>query len=837
MKKIIQQCYVFLIFRKPIITLFVLFALFGWLASHLDNFRVDASADSLVLENDDDLKYYRELSKRYGADNFLAITYRPLPPQQLFEKERLEEMRRFADDIAAISGVKSVLSLLDVPLLQSPPLNLREISEETKTVESDGVDLELAKQEFQHSPLYQSLLLSLDGSTAMLLAYLEDDATYKRLFTERERLRELKYSGSNYSPQALSDAEQAFKDYQVIYTQNESDTTMKVREVIARYQQNNQIFLGGVPMIITDMIAMVHNDMLIFGSAIIVFLIVLLGIIFRSLRWIIVAMMCSLLSAIATMGVLALIDQRVTVISSNFASLLMIIAMSMVMHLIVRFRELQIKQPQASIVELTKQTVQFMYTPCLYAALTTIVAFISLLVSGIRPVIDFGYIMTIGIALLFIIVFTLFPSFICLTRKNKEYSEKDFTYRITNTFSNLSRKYHHPILLIAALIAIAGAVGMSRLEVENRFIDYFDEDTEIYKGMLEIDQKLGGTTPFDVILKVPESVIMQEESPPAISEDNMEFSPDADFLSDYLGEEQGIQNYWINPVKINEIKRIHNYFNEKQEVGKVLSLATLAELVEILNDGKPLNDFEVAFISKLLPDDIKKVLYSPYISEDGNEVRISMRVIDSDKNLKRKELIEESRQQLLDFGYSEDQFRLSGMLVLYNNMLQSLYQSQILTLGMVLIVIFLMFVLLFKSISLAIIAIIPNALSAATVLGLMGWVGIPLDLMTITLAAISIGISVDNTIHYIVRFKREYFKDQDYKETIKRCHNSIGRAMYYTSVTIIAGFSILALSNFIPTIYFGLLTGLAMLIALLGALTLLPSLLLTFKPMRKTQVQ
>ena len=831
MKKIIWQGYEFLIFRKPLITLFVLLALVAWLASHFGNFRVDASADSLVLENDEDLKYYRELIKRYSADNFFAITYQPSPPRKLFEQETLEEMRRFANDIAGISGIKRVLSLLDVPLLQSPPIGLSEISENTKTVESADVDLELARNEFKNSPLYKDLLLSPDGNTAMLLAYLEADATYKRLLTERERLRELKYNGGDYSEQALADAERAFKNYQVVRTQNERNMTMEIRQVIARYQQNNSIFLGGLPMIITDMITMVYNDIVVFGTAIIIFLIVLLGVIFRSLRWISIAMMCSILSAVATMGILAVMDQRVTVISANFASLLMIITMSMVMHLIVRFRELQAKQPQTSVMGLTKQTVQFMYIPCLYAALTTIVAFASLLVSGIRPVIDFGYTMTVGIVLLFIIVFTLFPSFICLTKRSEEYSEKDFTYKITNTFSNLSRRYHHPIILTSALLAIIGAVGMSRLEVENRFIDYFDKDTEIYRGMLEIDRELGGTTPFDVILSAPDATAAEEESP-TTSEEDIDLSFDEDFLSDYLGEEKSLENYWITPVKLQEIKRIHDYFDNKPEVGKVLSLATLAELIEILNEGKPLNDFEVAFISKLLPEDIKKVLYSPYISENGNEVRISMRVIDSDQNLKRKELIEQSRQQLLDFGYSEDQFRLTGMLVLYNNMLQSLYQSQILTLGTVLIVIFLMFMLLFRSISLAIIAIIPNALSASVVLGLMGWAGIPLDLMTITLAAISIGISVDNTIHYIVRFKREYAHDHDYQETVKRCHNSIGRAMYYTSITIIAGFSILALSNFIPTIYFGLLTGLAMLIALLGALTLLPSLLISFKPMR-----
>ncbi|MBC6413841.1 MAG: MMPL family transporter [Chromatiales bacterium] len=824
MNKTIKRCYDFLIFKRPAIILLVLSIVFISLASQLGGFKVDASADSLVLENDEDLKYYRSLIARYGTSNFLAITYKPLAPRRLFDKQTLVEMRRLADDITDIPGIKTVLSLLDVPLLQSPTLRLSELSEQYRTVESEGVDLELAKQEFKNSPLYKNLLLSADGSTAMLLAYLEEDTRYKALLSERERLRALKYSGDDYSPQALAAAEHAFKEYQPTYTEREINTTMQVRQAIARYQEDNRLFLGGLPMIVTDMIAMIKNDMLVFGSAIILFLIILLGIIFRNIRSIVVAMMCALVSAIATMGLLALIDQRVSVISANFASLLMIITMSMVMHLLVRLRELQIQQPTADMRELAKQTVHFMYTPCLYAALTTIVAFISLLVSGIRPVIDFGYIMTIGIVVLFIVVFTLFPSFVCLTKKNDIHTEKDFTYKITNAFSNLSRKHYLPIIGVSVLIAIGSATGMNRLEVENRFIDYFGTDTEIYKGMLEIDRKLGGTTPFDVVLKAPKRA---HNAPPLTQ------SPEDDLFSDYLADEQSLQNYWMSPAKIQEIKKIHNYFDNKPEVGKVLSLATLAELAEILNDGKELNDFEIAFLGRLLPSDIKKVLYEPYISEDGNEIRISMRVIDSDKNLKRKTLIEQSRQQLLSWGYDEDQFRLSGMLVLYNNMLQSLYQSQILTLGMVIAVIFLMFVILFKSLPLATIAIIPNALSASFVLGLMGWYGIPLDLMTIMLAAISIGISVDNTIHYIVRFKREYQKDRDYQAVIKRCHNSIGRAMYYTSVTIIAGFSILSLSNFNPTIYFGLLTGLAMLVALLGALILLPSLLLAFKPMKE----
>ena len=207
------------------------------------------------------------------------------------------------------------------------------------------------------------------------------------------------------------------------------------------------------------------------------------------------------------------------------------------------------------------------------------------------------------------------------------------------------------------------------------------------------------------------------------------------------------------------------------------------------------------------------------------------RILDSKPDLRRKELLETVRRDLgKKLGLEAQEVTVSGLLVLYNNMLQSLFKSQIKTIGFVMLGIAIMFLVLFQSITLSIIGILPNLLGAVVVLGVMGWANIPMDMMTITIAAITIGIAVDNGIHYIYRFREEYALSRSYVETLHICHSNIGRAVFYTTTTIIFGFSILVFSNFIPTIYFGLLTAAAMFIALLAALTVLPKLILLWKP-------
>ena len=747
-----------------------------------------------------------------------------------FLKKTLLQIENLIDDLKNINRVESVTSILDVPLLYSPKLSLSDLSHKNNTLRKDDVDIELVKKEFLESPLYKNLLTSENNDTTVLLVKFKRDKTYQSLLSNRQSLRDKKYNGvlNNFEKNELKIIEKKFSDYSIERAKNEKVTIKEIRNIMSNYKEDSRMFLGGIPMIASDMTDFIEQDIKKFGIGILLFLIITLSVIFRSIRWVVIPLVGCIASVIFVSGFSGFADWRLTVISSNFPSLLLIITMSMTIHLVVRYREINSNSDETNKIKSIKETIYYMFIPCIYTSLTTIVAFISLFVSGIRPIIDFGHMMTFGIISAFIITFIIFPTIISLIPYKKENDSKDLTKKITLYIAKISNQNYKKIILASVIIVLTGFYGISNLKVENRFIDYFHNDTEIHKGMLEIDQKLGGTTPFDIIIKAPDSylnsVIDQEE-------DDL-FGE----LSEALGDENiNTQSYWLTIPKIKEIKKIHYYLESLDETGKVLSISTLTDLVTDLNGG-PLSDLQIGAIRSAVSDQVNEVLLKPYLSDDGNEIRISLRVIDSNKQLKRKDFIEQVEGFLLkDMGYQQDQFRTSNMLVLYNNMLQSLFSSQIQTIGFVFISILIMFIFLFKSLSLALISIIPNMIPATIVLGFMGLKEIPLDLMTITIAAISVGIAVDNTIHYIIRFKREFNNYNNYESVIERCHSSIGKAMYYTSLIIVVGFSILSLSNFIPTIYFGLLTGLAMLTALISSLLLLPSMLVFFKPLGKKQ--
>lgn len=817
------------IFSKSNISLFLLSLIIIFFSFYISDFKLDSSADSLVLENDSDLKYYRAVSAKYGSEDFVVITFSPFD-KDLFSKKNLLQIENLIDDLKKINRVESVTSILDVPLLYSPKLSLSELSHKNNTLRKGDVDIELVKKEFLESPLYKNLLTSENNDTTVLLVKFKRDKTYQSLLSKRQSLRDKKYNGvlNNFEKNELKIIEKKFSDYSIERAKNEKVTIKEIRNIMSDYKEDSRMFLGGIPMIASDMTDFIEQDIKKFGIGILLFLIITLSVIFRSIRWVVIPLVGCIASVIFVSGFSGFADWRLTVISSNFPSLLLIITMSMTIHLVVRYREINSNSDETNKIKSIKETIYYMFIPCIYTSLTTIVAFISLFVSGIRPIIDFGHMMTFGIISAFIITFIIFPTIISLIPYKKENDSKDLTKKITLYIAKISNQNYKKIILVSVIVAFTGFYGISNLKVENRFIDYFHNDTEIHKGMLEIDQKLGGTTPFDIIIKAPDSylnsVIDQEE-------DDL-FGE----LSEALGDENtNTQSYWLTIPKIKEIKKIHYYLESLDETGKVLSISTLTDLVADLNGG-PLSDLQIGAIRSAVSDQVNEVLLKPYLSDDGNEIRISLRVIDSNKQLKRKDFIEQVEGFLLkDMGYQQDQFRTSNMLVLYNNMLQSLFSSQIQTIGFVFISILIMFIFLFKSLSLALISIIPNMIPATIVLGFMGLKEIPLDLMTITIAAISVGIAVDNTIHYIIRFKREFNNYNNYESVIERCHSSIGKAMYYTSLIIVVGFSILSLSNFIPTIYFGLLTGLAMLTALISSLLLLPSMLVFFKPLGKKQ--
>ena len=822
--------YDFLIFKKPLISLLITLVIISIYSLSIKDFKMDASADSLVLENDQALKYYRATSARYGTEDFVVITFKP--DNGIYNQESLNLLNDISIKLKKdISDVSEVLTILDVPLLNSPKIGFSDLSNEQRTLRSKDIDLNLAKKEFESSPLYKNLLMSEDSTTTVIVVNFKKDKKYFELLNNRNSLREINLSRELTSDEKklLSKYETDFKDYSSLHALKEKQNIKEIRKIIDSFKADASMFLGGVPMITSDMTDFIAQDVQKFGVGVFLFLVLILFVIFRNIRWVFIPLFGCIISVIFVSGLAGSIDWRITVISSNFAAILLIITMSMTIHLAVRYRELNSQKKDKSKYDIVSETIHYMFIPCVYTSLTTIVAFVSLFVSGIRPVIDFGYMMTVGITSAFIITFIVFPTILMILPKEYIEEKNDITKSITKKFANFSINNYVKIIFFSIFVMAISIYGISKVKVENRFIDYFHSDTEIHQGMLEIDRKLGGTTPFDIIIDKPESDVQDKEITNEIEDEDLEF----DSLSEILGdEEEDVAGYWLSNPKFKEILKIHDYLESQPETGKVLSLGTLYRLAIGLNDDEPLSDLQVGALKKALSDDVKKVLLDPYLSEDEAQTRITLRVIDSDKNLNRKEFIERVENFLQkEMNYPKERFKTTNMLVLYNNMLQSLFSSQIQTIGFVFISIMFMFLILFRSIFLAVIAIIPNILPATLVLGFMGLKSIPLDLMTITIAAISVGIAVDNTIHYVIRFKREFSKNRNYFETVKICHGSIGKAMYYTSSIIVIGFSILSLSNFIPTIYFGLLTGLAMLTALLASLTLLPSLLILFKPL------
>ncbi len=821
-----------LVLRHPIAVLAIsaiLVGLSGWYAR---DFGLDASADSLTLERDESLSYYRMTRARYGSDDYLIVTF--APRDELFSEPSLQHLRDLRDELRSLEGIESVTSILDVPLIKSPPVDLRHIAQGLRRLEDSETDRVLAREELVNSILYRDLLISADARTTALRLDLRQDEKYIELRALRDRLRRQEYLAPLTPEEAASLAE-ASSQFEVLSQSllaREQKTISAVRKILANYKNVATLHLGGVPMIVADSINFVRHDLIAFGLAVIAFLIVILVVAFRQLRWAILSLINCLSTCMIMFGILGLSNWYLTVVSSNFVSLLLILCLALTLHIIVRYRETQTQNPDADQLYIVRETVRRVVVPCLYTVLTTMVAFGSLIVSGIRPVIDFGWMMVIGMGVAFVFSFTLFPAALMLLNPGKTPDVHDITAAITGFFARTIDGHVWQTVFITAVLLIVGITGITQLTVENRFIDYYKKSTEIYQGMELIDQVLGGTTPLDVIIDAPVielAKIAEVDAEPEFEGFEDEFS---DFFIEDSEQEAGITatSYWFNYPRLQEVTAIHDYLDSLPETGKVISVATTSRLLGELDSNVLVDNIMLSIVYNRMPDDIKAALMTPYLSDDGDQIRFSVRVFESDRTLRRSELINKIRRDLKDkFGLADEQIHLSGMLVLYNNMLQSLFRSQVLTLGAVFVVILGMFIVLFRSLRAAVTAIIPNIVSAVLVLGFMGWLGIPLDLMTITIAAITVGIAVDDTIHYVHRFSHEFAIDGDYWAAIHRCHLTVGRAMYYTSITIMLGFSILSLSQFIPTIYFGLLTGFAMLVALLANMALLPVMLVVFR--------
>ena len=822
----IKKIYNTFILKYPILVLLLLSLFVSILGYYSTKVEVDASAETLLLDDDKDLKFFREINKRYNNSNFLIVTF--TPHENLLSNQSLDTIRTLSKDFLTVKNIEGVDSILTVPLLQSPIRPISDLVAGVDSMETKEFDKELIKNEFLTSPLYKNALVSADFKTTALILNIKNDTKYFELLEKRNSLS-AKEKEENITKEEKIELEKTlieFKNYRDLIRKNDTQNIENIRNIIKNHETNGKIFLGGVNMIASDAISFVKNDLLIYGISLVLIFIFILWYIFRRIRWVIIPLLICFISIISTGGILGLFGWEVTVISSNFIALQLIITMSIIIHLIERYRELNIRYKNASQYKLVINTVLSKLIPCFFAIITTVVGFASLILSNIEPVINLGLMMSIGIIISLILSFIIFPILLLIIGKKDEFEKENTNSSFTEKCSYIVENYGKTIIVVTIISVIFSITGSSRLFVENSFINYFKSSTEIYKGMKVIDENLGGTSPLDIIIKFKD-----EEKVATLKNENQDKY--IDFENEFI-EKNDDKQYWFSQDKMDTIMAIHNYLEAIPEIGKVQSLATLLKVGEILNKNERLDGITLALLYNQLPPKYKDMILSPYINIEKNEARITMRLIDSNPDLRRNILLTKINTDLREIiKNKETTYRLSNLMVLYNNMLQSLFNSQISTLGASIVILSIMFFILFRSFKIVFIALVANVTPIFLLFGIMGWLNIPLDIMTITIAAIAIGIAVDDTIHFIHRFEEEFKFDKDYVNAMRRSHRGIGHAMYYTTIIIVIGFSILMLSNLVPTIYFGLLTGIIMINVLAADLLLLPKLLLMLKPYEK----
>jgi predicted RND superfamily exporter protein len=804
--------------ERPKLILVALIIIFSFSVYNAKNFQLDASADSLLLENDPDLNYLRSVNERYSSEDFFVITY---SPKKKINEESLNELKKFVNEINNIKWVSKSISVLNAPLFESSDLPLIEKIKNIQYIVTPGIEINRALNELKNSPVYKKLIINEEATTFGIVVYIKDNKEYLSALKTNKNFLD-KQQNNKLSEKDLKDFEAQNKILEKLkkeHNKNLEFYNIEIRSHISKYKNIADINLSGIPMIADDLISFIKKDITVFGSGVFIFIIITLWFIFRDIRWVIFPLLSCLLSIAIMVGMLGYLNWKVTVISSNFISIMLILTMEINIHYVERYKQLQAEFPKKKENYLTYLTTTKIFTPILYAVLTTALAFLSLIFCDIKPVIDFGWMMTLGLFISLFVSMILLPYLIIKFKPKATPIHESKESKLAQIFCSIGLNQRFLVLAFSSIILILSIYGLTRLKVENSFINYFDKKTEIYQGMKLIDEKLGGTTPLEIILKFKDS-------------DSKSNKNDDDFFQGSDSNEYK-DSYWFTNFRVNNIVNVHQYLETLPEIGKVLSFYSVLQLGEKINDNKKLGPLEMAILYSKLPEDIKKSIVTPYVSIENNEARISLRIIDSNPNLNRKELLIKIQKDLEEkLKLNKDEFKITGILVIFNNLLQSLFDSQIKTLGITFAGIFILLLILFKSLSWSIVAAIPNFTAALFILGSLGLFNIPLDMMTITIASITVGIAIDNSIHYIYRFREEYKKNKNYKKTIEICHKSVGKAIVNASLTIVFGFSILIFSNFIPSIYFGIFTGLAMLTAMTLVLTLMPQLIAIIKPFK-----
>ena len=928
MKKIFR---LIVAFPKSTLALFTALALFfGYYSTKLE---IDASSQTLLLDNDKDLQIWREVSKRYETPNFLVLAY--TPAGDLLSAETTAKIREMSARLAQLDFVAGVTDITNVPLLLNRNEGMSELLKHIPTLADADVNLTAARREFATSPFYASNLVSADLRTTAILINLKPQARYDELLRLRDEakgaLEQAEHEGNRSKAQisqfkdTLKVAEQNFKSYRDELREKDHRDIIALRALIAEFQNKHggdRLFLGGINMIADDMVGYVRSDLATYGLGALVLLLACFWLFFRQIKFIVLPLIICAYSVVLAAGLFGFLGFEITVISSNFIALQLIITVSVCIHLIVAYREFSARFHAFSQRQLVYAVLRERARPCFFAIFTTIVGFMSLIFCDIKPVISLGIMMSVGIFISLLVAFGIFGAIMSLQTRTHNNRSFERSFKFTLWCAETALRSRRAVYGMCAAAVIFGLYGISQLRVENSFIGYFKESTDIHAGMKVIDTNLGGTIPLDIIVKFksagsadpasgsensasgsansksgensnpagqnfivqnsaaqnstataqnfiagnsisqssvaavqnfndqnfteqssvataqPSGAVNLDQIRAANLEQNSAASDDfGDFEAEYAANENKPQ-YWFTSEKMRIIGKIDDFLKDKnvaghEFIGNVSSLASLLKLGKQINQGRDLDDLSLALIYSELPQNYREMVLSPFVNIEANEAHFSVRTIDSDPGLRRAQFLADLKRNLSSLLANDNvTVQISGIMVLYNNMLQSLMSSQIGTLGITVLVLFVLFVIIFRSLSYALIAIVVNLIPLCACFGIMGVAGIPLDIMSITIAAISIGIGVDDVIHYIYRYKREFARSGDEAAAIRASHASIGYAMYYTSFAIILGFSVMMMSNFWPTIYFGLLICLVMSLLLLGALIILPSLIMSRKGLK-----
>tara|TARA_R110002095_G_scaffold212376_1_gene201416 strand:- start:4182 stop:6533 length:2352 start_codon:yes stop_codon:yes gene_type:complete len=759
-------------------------------------FKIDASADTLLLKNNRLFIETQVMNKRFSPQEFILVAYKP-KNNPLFSEKTFADIEQLSEKFRALNRVGTVTNILNVPLLSlagelNPNLNPDDYTWQNQRYSADKM-----REVFKQHPLFTDLLVnSKQTATAMQIVFKPNPQLLKiqNQITDLQA-KFLNNSLTKQDQQHINELKKQAEPIEEKLKEVRQQEIKQIYQITADYQQDANLFLGGSYVIGQQLVAIVKNDLRVFGSAISLAICVLLLLLFRRIRWVVLPVLCCAVSVILTIGLFSILDLRATVISSNFVTLQIILTLAIVIHLIVEFRQLAEITPDATQNSILLKTFTNKFKPCLYAGITTSVGFASLIFSGIQPVISFGWMMIVAMIISIASSLLLFPSFLTLFSRQSESSLQNINRIIIRFFSHCSLNYNKLIVVVSIVVVIISVLGLFRLQVENSFLNYFKESTQVREELSFIDQEFGGSTPLDLVYSIDE----KEKKP--------------DLL--------------LSAKTVQSLQKIQHVLRQYEATGNITSVVNFTELARQINHGQPLTEYELSVIYTLLDNELKEQLLGAYFDPDTSQLRISMRIQDSTPGFNRADFLATLKKDLEGLGLQQENYSLTNLFVLYQDILQRLFSSQIMTLGLVFIALTLVLFGVFKSIKVALITVIPNILTTIIILGIMGWLHIPLDLMTITISAIAMGIAVDDTIHFTHRYL-EQRQTEDVQQATINTFNSVGYAMLYTTVIVTIGFSLLSFSDFVPSMVFGLLTGLAMLLALLTDSTLLPVLLNRF---------